>query len=84
MVHDMRLPLSTEQLRNKIREKILENAHITDIRVIDMLVIKSQMELTEAVNKWKQECHIMDYFKETVNPRPKDFMSKFLAGQNSE
>lgn len=38
------------------------------------------MELKEVVNIWKQKGHIMTYFKDTVEPKPSDFMSKFLNG----
>lgn len=73
-------PLTTKQIREKIKEEFKKNAHVTDIRVIDMLVIKGQMELQETVNEWKQNCTIMYPFKDTVNPKPSDFLSKFLQG----
>jgi NADH dehydrogenase (ubiquinone) 1 alpha subcomplex subunit 6 len=45
-----------------------------------MLVIKSQMELKETINIWKQKGHIMRYWQESVEPKPQDFLSKFMAG----
>ena len=78
------LPVTETQMYNKIRELFYQNRNVTDVRVIDMLVIKGQMELNETVMRWKQECHIMNYFKVTQRPKPKDFISKFLAGKDSE
>lgn len=40
------------------------------------------MELKESVEIWKQKGHIMRYWKETVEPKPTDFLSKFLNNQN--
>ncbi|KAI1289734.1 NADH dehydrogenase [ubiquinone] 1 alpha subcomplex subunit 6 [Halotydeus destructor] len=84
ILHDYHLNLSEKQMKEKLREFFYRNKNVSDIRVIDMLIIKGQMELNETVNKWKQECHVMNWFKPTVNPRPKDFISKFLAGKDSE
>ncbi|KAL3216004.1 hypothetical protein MRX96_033191 [Rhipicephalus microplus] len=74
------IPVSAEQARAKLREEYLKNKHVRDIRAIDLLVIKGQMELVETLSIFKQKSHVMNYFKETVNPKPTDFMSKFLAG----
>jgi len=82
IVLEYNIPRTVEQCRAKLREKFEENRHLKDIRVIDALVIKGQMELKETVHIWKQKHHLMShYFKETVDTKPKDFMSKFLSGQ---
>ncbi|KAG8177416.1 hypothetical protein JTE90_020444 [Oedothorax gibbosus] len=53
---------------------------VTDIRVIDMLVTKGRMELEESVKGWKQKSHVMMYFGQTVQKKPKDFLSRFFSG----
>jgi len=78
---DYDIPKQLPDLKAKLREEFLKNKHVEDIRVIDMLVIKGQMELKETAEQWKQKGHIMNYFKESIEPKPKGFLSKFLAGQ---
>ncbi|GBN72481.1 NADH dehydrogenase [ubiquinone] 1 alpha subcomplex subunit 6 [Araneus ventricosus] len=74
------LPISLKTGRDKIKESFAKNRDVTDIRVIDMLVAKGDMELKECVNVWKQPVHVMAYFKDTVEPKPKDFLGRFFAG----
>ena len=66
-----------------LRATFKKNAGVRDTRVIDMLVIKGQQDLKEVVEHWKQVNHIMaKWFPEdNVAEKPKDFISKFLAGQ---
>ncbi|CAK1551084.1 unnamed protein product [Leptosia nina] len=80
IVKDYDIPKSEEQCRAKLREYFVKNKDVTDVRVIDLLVIKGQMELKEVINIWKQKGHIMTYFKPTEEPKPKDFLSKFFSG----
>ncbi|CAN7943930.1 unnamed protein product [Ixodes hexagonus] len=75
------IPVTAEQGRTKLRQEFLKNKHVRDIRAIDLLVIKGQMELVETLKIFKQKSHVMAFFKDTVEPRPTDFMSKFLSGQ---
>merc|ERR1711976_142136 len=82
-VKDFDIPVSVEMARKTLRQRFEENANVKDIRVIDMLVVKGQQDLKEVVEHWAQPNHIMSkHFREGVVARPKDFMSKFLAGQD--
>jgi len=74
------LPYSKEKAVGKIREEFLKNSHVRDVRAIDLLVMKSQMDLQETLLKWKQACHMKGFFKhQTLVETPTDFMGKFLS-----
>ena len=66
-----------------MRDTFRSNRHVKDIRVIDFLVIKGQQDLKEVVHHWAQPTHMMTkWFKcQHIEEKPKDFLSKFLAGQ---
>lgn len=78
---EYQVPATVVQMRQRLREIFLENKNVSDIRAIDRLVIKGQMELREVREKFMTNSHIMRYFKESIEPRPTDFMSKFYRGQ---
>ncbi|CAB0035133.1 unnamed protein product [Trichogramma brassicae] len=80
ILQDYDIPKNANDLKMKIREEFNKHRTVKDIRVIDMLVIKGQMELKETVEKWKNKGALMFYFKDTVEPKPTDFMSKFMNG----
>jgi NADH dehydrogenase (ubiquinone) 1 alpha subcomplex subunit 6 len=40
LVFDRHLPVTKEECQKKLKEEFLKNKHITDVRIIDMLVIK--------------------------------------------
>lgn len=53
------IPKSEKQCQEKLKEMFLKQKNLTDVRVIDMLVIKGQMELKEVSMQWKQKGHVM-------------------------
>lgn len=75
------IPKTEEECKRKLKEEFKRNNNVRDLRVIDMLIIKGQMDLQEAANLWKTNGSIMNYWKETWEPKPTDFMSKFISGQ---
>ncbi|XP_047343265.1 NADH dehydrogenase [ubiquinone] 1 alpha subcomplex subunit 6 isoform X2 [Vespa velutina] len=77
---DYDIPYTRKQCLEKLRSEFLKNKYVTDVRVIDLLVIKGHMELTEVINIWKPVGNLLNHFKDTYNPKPKDFLGKFYAG----
>lgn len=74
------MPLPVEVGRGKLREIFVRNSKIEDVGTINNLVVRGQMELNEAVNKQKEDCHLWKYFREDTRKR-QGFLTKFLEGE---
>ncbi|OQV18063.1 putative NADH dehydrogenase [ubiquinone] 1 alpha subcomplex subunit 6 [Hypsibius exemplaris] len=75
---DYDVPVDQDKCRAKLKEIFMANRDVKDIRAIDMLVAKGQMELRETIEVWKQKTHFMAFFRDSVQVKKTDFMSKFL------
>lgn len=79
---DYRVQKSALQIREKIKELFMRNKAITDIRAIDMMVVRGRAEFHDTLHMHKQSIHFMHYWRQTEEPRPTDFMGKFLDGHD--
>ncbi|XP_055610442.1 NADH dehydrogenase [ubiquinone] 1 alpha subcomplex subunit 6-like [Uranotaenia lowii] len=80
LVHLYDIPKTVPECRAKLREEFLRHKEVYDIRVIDMLVVQGHIRLKEVMNRWQQKGHLMQHWNDGVEPKPKDFLSKFYAG----
>lgn len=73
------LPISPSLIRRRIREEIERNRYVTDLRVIDRLLLKGRQEFQETLNIWKQEPHIMGIMLQKKDNPQKSFLEKFFT-----
>ncbi|XP_060520261.1 NADH dehydrogenase [ubiquinone] 1 alpha subcomplex subunit 6-like [Cylas formicarius] len=76
------LPFMEKVYRQKLREEFTKHKCIDDIRIIDMLVIKSHMDLKEIIENWSPKKVLAQHMKEWFEPKPKNFVSRFLQGKD--
>ncbi|RCN35135.1 putative 3-demethylubiquinone-9 3-O-methyltransferase [Ancylostoma caninum] len=77
-MHDM--PLGV--FRSVLKQQFMKNAHITDLRIIDRLVGETKQHMYSIRYAFYNPDHVRNYlFRENVEAKPKDFLSKFLNGQ---
>ncbi|TYJ57745.1 hypothetical protein B9479_001599 [Cryptococcus floricola] len=78
------LHVSPALVRMKIRQDFERNREtITDLSVMNIMLLKNHQEFQETMNLWKMESHIMQWFKSIEDPpKPKTFLDKFYAGRD--
>ena len=76
---------SFDQVRKVLRQKFEENKNVTDLRQIDAIIFKGELELEESQKGWMQGTHICRYMEMTKaqQPKSKDFLDKFYSGDMS-
>ena len=55
-------------LRAKIPTKFERYRNVTDVAVLDVLLLKGHQEYQETMNAWKQAPHVMQWFREEEAP----------------
>lgn len=58
------LDISPLMLRAKLRTMFERNRDVTDVAILDVLLLKAYQEYQETMNVWKQVPHIMRWFAE--------------------
>jgi len=76
-------PQNMTETRLALKRQFLANKDVQDIRAVDLLVHKASIELHNTRNLLNQGCHVMNVLfpEEHIEPKPTDFMSKFLQGR---
>jgi NADH dehydrogenase (ubiquinone) 1 alpha subcomplex subunit 6 len=61
----------------------MRNKDVTDMRVIDLLVVRGQMDFVEVAEIWRQQHNTayMDSNKNTYKKKPLGFLERFYEGQ---
>ncbi|KAH7103634.1 hypothetical protein BKA62DRAFT_654728 [Auriculariales sp. MPI-PUGE-AT-0066] len=80
------LPMTSGDVRHWLRRQFERNRHVSDHKVLDVLVSKGRMEYQETINTWKEYPHVLSMLtKDQYNvPQGKTFMQKFLEGRDEE
>ncbi|TXT04245.1 hypothetical protein VHUM_04243 [Vanrija humicola] len=77
------LNVSPSALRLKFRQDFEKNRHLEDLGLINVLLHKNQQEYQETMNCWKQEPHLLHWFKSYEDPAPPvSFLDKFYSGRD--
>ena len=86
-VFDVDMPLP--EMRRAITWHFRKSAHIQDPRIVDMLVVKREMDLEETLMQYKQKPHLMRILEDprmiqennevnnSLNTGESDFLKKF-------
>ncbi|WVQ78757.1 hypothetical protein IAT38_000848 [Cryptococcus sp. DSM 104549] len=70
-------------VRLKFRRDFERNRGITDLSVMNIMLLKNHQEYQETMNIWKQPPHVMQWFKEFDDPvKPQTFLDKFYASRD--
>ncbi|XP_013402376.1 NADH dehydrogenase [ubiquinone] 1 alpha subcomplex subunit 6 [Lingula anatina] len=67
------------QARQILKEEFRKNKDVTDLRVIDTLLIQAQQQFDDLHNVYSQHYHIKQYFRKQDK---RDFLQKFYDGDN--
>lgn len=63
------LNIPAHAIRAKVREQFDRNEHVSDLKAVDVLLLKGHQDLQETLNCWKMDSHVLRWFAaEEVRP----------------
>lgn len=68
-------------IRHSIRQRFERTRNVTDLRAIDVLLLKERQEFQETVNGWKQTDHVVGILLQSQDRPHKTFLQKFYEGE---
>ena len=74
------LNVTPAYVRHCVRQHFEQNRHVSDTRVVDVLLQKGRIEYQETMNCWKQLDHIMGILLQPKGRPPRTFLQKFYEG----
>ena len=74
------LSVSPQYVRQQIRYRFEENRHVSDLRVINHLLLKGRQEYQETMNFWKMRDHVMGKLLAPRGRPQRSFLEKFYEG----
>lgn len=81
VVSQYALPVSVGHFRHAIRQRFEMNRHVTDLKAIDVLLLKGHQDFQETMNTWKLPDHVMGILLKPQARPQKTFMQKFIEGR---
>jgi len=71
-------------IRHSIRQRFERTRNVTDLRAIDVLLLKERQEFQETMNGWKQTDHVVGILLQPQDRPQKTFLQKFYEGRDEE
>ncbi len=62
------LEFSSAEVRHMLLLHFRKNAHVSDPRLVELLLQRARMEREEALNQWKQKGHMMELLQPQLTP----------------
>jgi NADH dehydrogenase (ubiquinone) 1 alpha subcomplex subunit 6 len=77
------LNYSPQYVRHLLRQRFEANRDVTDLRAINVLLLKSRQEFQETMNGWKLPDQVLGILlKPKETGPPKTFLEKFYTGES--